>query len=61
MNLICSVNIIYKVIIYINKFGDIKRFKYLIFKFYFDLFIFFIFSLLNLGNGYMSINNCYYK
>jgi hypothetical protein len=42
MNLICLINIIYKMIIHINKFENIKKFEYLIFKFYFNLFISFI-------------------
>src|SRR6266480_3517388 len=60
-NLVGSVYTIHKVIIHVNKIGNLKALKWLISECLFDPFIFFVWPLSQLRNSHLSINKCYHK
>ncbi|SRR6266480_1664292 len=61
VNLVGSVYTIHKMIIHVNKIGNLKALKWLISKCMFNPFVFFVQPLSQPRNSHLSINKCHYK
>jgi hypothetical protein len=60
-DLVSSIHVIHKVVVYIDEIRDLKKFKWLISERFFNPFIPYIWPLSKFGNSRTSVDNCRYK